>query len=745
MRGLLLLPLLLSLSVLPACGPPSRRAVSSAARAAAQARARQARTPPPADWFWEPVDADVRPPSRKPLELPVADGSVTREGGAGRLWESLPAEARERLRRDGLVVLAGEPRPGPETDADRRTRSVGGFHAELQSQRLPQLLTVDALFAVVHSALERALAESEEVEIAPLLESFLERLDAHLAADEPRAKAELAEGYRLARGLVAVARSLGTTTPLDLSPELVPIVAQERGNIEGSAGAAPSPLLGVPIDYTQFAPPRASTKSGPYRALAWLAAAPLTLVARSEAPGAAVNVGQARTNARAAMLLARLCAREVDPTIHAAYARILRWLAFVYGSPDDLTLAEIDELATSAGVDVTKPEDIANVVRVDRVRARALAGRAPSAADGPAGTGRAAIGARLFGGHAAADSLVLQGLVGVPVGLAEDANPADAARVRQARRVLPSALDVAAWLGAKEARPVLHELRVDAFDGYDAALATLVRTRPDESTSALHASVYGSLLDALLAYGPGASGSTLGSTPAIERAHLESILASWTFVRHLGQALGRTRGGGAATTTAGEVGSPAGAVPVFVEPAPEAIARLVGVVRQARRGLEKLTPSATGGLAVLGETEEILRVALRAAERQASDEPFAPDEASATAALPARLARLEADPSLDVGPVAVVVFSDPPAHRVLATGTGRLERVLTLHREANKDEPTLVVGAHVAHHEIVEGFEHAPGVLHGVRPGLGDDAWRARLKASPPARPAWVGAFRVGR
>jgi len=70
---------------------------------------------------------------------------------------------------------------------------------------------------------------------------------------------------------------------------------------------------------------------------------------------AVVDVHGARQNARAAMVLARLCARDVDPKIHASYMKVARWLAFAYGSADDLTLGEVDELATSAGVDLTKP------------------------------------------------------------------------------------------------------------------------------------------------------------------------------------------------------------------------------------------------------------------------------------------------------------------------------------------------------------------------------------------------------
>src|SRR5687768_1015373 len=73
-----------------------------------------ARVAPLPEWYWEPVEPDLHA-TPKSLELPVPESSVLRMEGATRVWDDLGAEGRERLARDGLVVLssvAGSTRMG---------------------------------------------------------------------------------------------------------------------------------------------------------------------------------------------------------------------------------------------------------------------------------------------------------------------------------------------------------------------------------------------------------------------------------------------------------------------------------------------------------------------------------------------------------------------------------------------------------------------------------------------------------
>ncbi|MBX3213854.1 MAG: DUF3160 domain-containing protein [Labilithrix sp.] len=713
---------------------------------------------------------------RAEIALPRADGEIAKLEGAARLWDELDLEARASLRRDGVLSIgSGTVLAKRMADHAGPGRSIGAFYTHLREQRIPHVVTIDALFALVHLGLVRALGHVEEVALAPALDTFLQRIEARLGAEKTGAKTELADAYRVARGVIGVARALSATAPYAAPADLAKVIAEERALVEAHGGSARSPLLGVTLDYARFAAPSTAARPGAFRALAWLAAAPLTLVARSEAPGGTASLHGARTNARAAMLLARLCSRDVDPAIHDAYTRATRLLAFVWGGADDLGLGEIDEIAGAAGVDLRTIADVSNVVRVDRVRARAVAGRAPLLFDGTGLVGRhpgsadgvpvGPVNVRVFGGHAAADSLVLQALVGAPVGLARDAAAAsEVDRLRGGYRVLPSTLDLAAWLGAPEARSLLRETNADAFDAYDATLSSLRRSRLAlEESAALHASVHGSLVDALIAWANAEPEAGVARTAAADRMRVESLLASWTLVRHVGQAMARARP--APPSPAAVLRVTGAALPTFVEPLPDVVSRLVSVVRQARRGLEALGGAAppSSAAATLTEIEDILRGALKGAERHAGDEPLSAEEAATLASLPARIAKLEDDSPEPVGPAIAVVYSDAPSRRLLATATGPIEPALMLARDPARDEPVLVVGAHLTHHEVVAGLEAPPGVLHAVRPNLTDAAWQARWsppartapagsaasagvpEAGAPRRPAWTASFRWTR
>lgn len=706
-----------------ACGPSLKR--KPAPPQLPETRQRVPAPPPPADWFWEDVPVTLRPTATRPLSLPV-DAQELRH--PGRWWDDLSAEGKLRLRRDGVVVL-GEPA--------HAITSVGAFYNELREQRTPHVITVDALVSFTMLAVERALAEVEDATLAPELNAFLARLDERLAKESLGASTELVAGYRIARGIVAVARSLaGGPVPADLAA----LVSEEIARLDGSAipgtRGGPSKLLGVALDPADFVVPSAAAQPGLWRALAWLASAPLGLVGKGEAPSATIDVSRARTNTRAAMLLARLCVPSIDPQIHATYTRIVRLLSFVWGTPDDLTLVELDAIATSAGIDLTKPESITNVTRVDRVRAKARAGRVPTLRDAGGAFGRAGIGVRLFGGHAALDAIALQSLLAPAVGSTTRGDLGSLAR--DGHRVLPSALDLPSWLGQPEGHALLHETHADAFEGFDLALARAEKLRPDPSTSTLHASVHGSLLDALVTWANAREGSGFGenagwgvpNTAANGRRRVESLLSAWTLVRHAGSPLARPRP--MASAPADEIAI-SGDVPVYVEPLPEVIARLAGAVGQLRRGLAALTkaPSGSAGMAALVEVEDILKAALRAAEHHVSDEALGSEETAALASLPARFARLEGKAPPE--PVVAAMASDPAGERVLVTATGAFEPALLVVRDAAKEDAVVAVGVHLAHHEVVA----AP-------PALTDAAWRATSKATT-ARPAWTDAFRVHR
>lgn len=642
---------------------------------------RSARFVPLPEWYWEAVEPEVTA-TPKVIELPVDDAALVRVEGATRVWDDLGAEGRERLKRDGILVLGS---------AETARATMGAFYMHQRQQRVPYVVTLDALSFAMHRAFERALAEVDDTFLAPELDAFLTKLDARLSAEQKGAGIEAGEALTLARAMVAVARGLASgeapSTAAAPQGELAPAIAQEIARVVAHTGRAPSPLLGVPIDYGRFVVPAGAARPGSFRALAWLASAPLVLVARSEVPGGVLGVAASRLHARTAMVFTRLTDRDVDAGISASWSRITRLLAFVWGPSDDLTFLELDAAASALGVNLEDPKHVANVVTVDRVRHRAAKARAPQLYDGAAAPGAAGVSVRMFGGHAPADSVAL------------------AAFSRAHESAMPSSLDLAVWLQAPEGRAALHEGGGDAHAGYDDALARAITARPAEGASSRHSSVYGSQLDTVMTWlAPQDESARPLASAAARRAAIESALASWTYARHASQALSRRKParGSHGPRELQVSGAP---LPAFVEAAPDVLSRLVATCGQMKRGLAGLgalsaaSPAMTG----LAEVDDILRVALRVATRAANDEALPAEDLTALASLPARLASLD-EPGEESSsrPLVAEVFVDASGHRVLSTATGAVEPALMIVREPGTGRLLVAVGAHVAHHEMVE-------------------------------------------
>jgi hypothetical protein len=372
---------------------------------------------------------------------------------------------------------------------------------------------------------------------------------------------------------------------------------------------------------------------------------------------------------------------------------------------------------------------------------RAGAGAAESVAVAFA---RASTSVRLFPPRATPDAEVLQGLVFPAVGALSAARDGGAApaTAREGLRALPTGLDVAAWLGAAEARDVLHAAGDDAYAGYDAAMERLYARRPPEG--ARHASLHLSALDAIATMlAPSAADAAQPSTMTSQwrRRKLGVALAAWTALRHAQVPFARFPLGpmpAAATLAPSSAGTPI-ALPAFVEPAPEAIAKLLALVRQTARGtwaIAALPPDAPAR-ALLGAIEQVLAASLAIASREANDEPLARAEAAALAELPARLAAIDAAlgaSHADLVSMVTDVHTDLGPGLALEEATGELDDLYVAMREPRTGRIVLAVGASLPHYELTQ-----PAALR-----LGDEGWRARLHAaSPPSRDAFAAGYLV--
>ncbi len=625
--------------------------------------------PPLPGTNWQPldfsIDADLRGPA-----LPLDDLLVVRPEGAEARFAALTKEDREKLLQNGFVVVPNDHGP----------KRISALYTEMAAAWVPYVVTLDALFELTHLAITAALAEVETRETMVTLSALLARMEARLKVEQVGVPSDLIAPYALCRGYVAVAQSLlspAYSPPIDLAE----LVALETGKILAHRPGGVSPLLGVKLDYTALVP-RAGAGFGEgaraYRALAWVAEAPLVL-AGSKVPGSEpVNVSLARTHTRAALILARLVDPAVDPEAARGWERIEALARFLVGGADDPSPRDLARLALAAKIDVRDAKGLVNVTRIDRLRRAATEDRAkaPRLYDGKPPS------VRLFGARYTPDSDAIEGLV-FPV---------------IADHRFPSATDV----------------------------VTALRKRDDAApASEWHASLYLSELDAIatMLTPSKAAGAQPGiSTKAAQKRTLETALSAWTTLRHDFSSAGRPPVTTLASVSAAEEGR---AALVFVEPHPEAIAKLVSLVRQALRGLTSMNALATDSPArkVLSDVDQLLGVAFEVALLSANDEPPSADQVAILSAFPRWLTVLEAALTSEAARV-VDVHTDLENGKVLEEATGYPEELFLVMREPRTGRMVLTVGAVLSHYEFVQNASDR----------LADDSWRARLEAgnAPP-------------
>jgi len=696
-----------SSTVLGACGADPPPAVVAPPLPVATSTA----PPPPAPgWpYWQPVPVDLHVQGALP-KRPLEDGRIARSEGSVALWLEAPEAVRSGVRQDGFAVW---PR------GEHKLR-FGDFYAGLARDRVPAFITLDTLFFLAHVARDRAFADVEARVLAPAMDSLLRRLDARLAAEQKGASPDLLAGYRVARGVVSVALALETAgRGAVIPPEMVAMVDAEVARATAHEGIARSALLGLPVDYSMLGARGAfeegDTRAGPFRAAAWLAYAPMAMVASTEQSSAAVDVGVARAETRGALLLTRLLQADVDAEAAQQWTRIARLAELAIGHPADVSPAGLLSIVRSAGLDLHDAAAIADVVRLDHAR-HAISHARPGAAF------------CLLGLRSAPDASVLEALVAPTV----------------ADRPMPSALDIGAWLGSEEARAILLEEGADAHAGFKESLDRQYTQRP--ATSARHSSFYLTALDGIAGYvAPSAADATFvaASSTAWKRHKLETALGAWTALRHDSLPYSRLPLGDAAPPASPPTGAPAGArapepLPVFIEPHPEAIARLLGLVRHMAVGLTSMSalPADASSRPVLAEIESVLATALDAAVAAANNEEPSPQVASALRLLPEKIAAIEARvASARADQVALVadVHTNDGANLALEEATGEIDDLLTVVREPRSGRLVLAVGAALAHHE----FEQPSAAR------LSDPTWRARLAKEQPARDAFTSTFVV--
>lgn len=674
---------------------------------------KQAASPALAGTYWEAEPLDLRPSSA--AAEPVTEERLGRAGGAEARWNDAPDDLRKTILRAGFAVVPRPPHAG----------SLGAYYQSLQDTHTPALITVDALFCAVHAALEAALAELDRT-VLPALETLVVKLDERLDLENRGVKPDWAAGTARAQAIVAVARTLLDPTYVTIGA-MASRVKAELDRVAEHLGIAQSDVLDRPLDYSIFDAARgfadADDRLGAFRAATWLGEASLQLGTRPAETRTVMPVERMRDDTRAALLFARLLRGDGELAAARAWERIDDTTTFAFGPSDDLTPRELARVSANAGIDVRNSAALQNVTLVDKVR-RAAVEQSPPAhlwsgvplVSAMAGRPLGTVSVRVLGLTAPTDARALQSLVTPLVG------PDPNGKVR----ALPSALDIGAWLGSREAVAALRETGVFRFEGYSQALSDVVSHGVSASDPAsAHASVYASALEALSVYLEPSAGDASGAfvTSDWSRRKLDTALAAWATLRHDATPFAHTP-----ARFAAQDARPRADVPWAVEPHPEAIGRLLSLVRQMDKGLRAhgVLQSAQAR-ALLEEVRALLVASLAGAVAEVNGEPPAASADGVLGDSAGVFARIEA---LAAGPIASPLVADVHADlrsgTVLEVGTTGISEVWAAVTDPHTQKVALFVGAHIGHAEL------------SASPRMNDRAWRARLASQPIARPAFT-------
>ncbi len=490
----------------------------------------------------------------------------------------LTAHEKELLARNGFVAT------------ERLVQDSYGmaFHDVFQSE-LPVFVSMDALFHAVSSAHDAVIGDFEERRLKPALEELVARLHCALPAHKDAYPPEIASDLDL---YLTVARALaGQIWELDHDPEAKRIVAL-AGAAEGLAGmpdaAEPFVLFGRPrvVDFSVYRP-RGRYASRPalgsyFLAATWLSRLELNLVSRSSRsshPAASPDPTETPREATLALALADLVEKAGALPLVEMLDRAWSLLG---GKREDVSITDLVALRKKTGIASLK-----DPAAVQRALARAIGAdfrRTARLHFMPENSPELPAIATVLGPRVVADTVATRTLV-------HDETP---------QRYMLHAADMAYALGHDRAKAYLAP-DLTAFPTLGAQLDKarhIVKSEPRDGD------LYRTWLSAASALSEtpreGVRPGFMGK-PAYADMRLGSAIVAFGQVRH------------AYVLVAGQGYDAYGCeIPDgYVEPAPEALDRLIAYARTGETAFTALDPvdmgEARAYFAKLGETLSVLR------------------------------------------------------------------------------------------------------------------------------------------
>ncbi len=674
--------------------------------------------------FADYVESAVRLPSTYTgYSLPL---DLTRVQGMQDSPLALTPAQSALLAQNGFVVTP--PKPG-------EYREFYQIYEDGRYAQLPAFITTDSVLHVYHLLFDKILRDLETERFLPALK---ELTTAMMAASLEQLNSlggkPLAEPAKRNVAFFAVAsRLLGMET--SVPPDVGAMVESELGLIEAHAGPAVSPIwdrTDLPDDqkliedYSQYVPRGHYTRSEDlkryFKAMMWYGRLTYRLRDPFETQRALLVTQALRTapatGGRSAL---KLWESIFEPTV------------FLVGKADDLSYFEYGALSDSVFGLGAPPSAFGDGALLQAFMEAAKQLPPPQVNSMWVWINedkeQATKGFRFMGQRFTLDAYVFGQLIWRNVGT--DAQP----------RGLPKALDFFAALGSKEALDILDAMGETAFANYPARMTKVRKEIAALQLDSWTQNVYWSWLYALqpVIEVKDARYPEFMRTQAWTRKDLHTALGSFTELKHdtilYAKQVMAEMGGGMPEVPKG-----------FVEPNPEAFARLQALAEMTRNGLiSRMLLSDTMG-ASLENLIDLLTFLKSAAEKELNRQALSQDDymrityfggeiealtlAAADCDQPGPACRnLQDQKAALVADIATGLAPDIPGLAALEEGDGQPTHVVVV----LPDQPLrLAYGAVYTYYEFVVPVDQR----------MTDEAWQAQVEAGTlPAPPDWTRLF----
>jgi hypothetical protein len=622
------------------------------------------------------------------------------------------------------------------------------LYEQVRYADMPVFVTTDSIYHVYHLLFDKLLRDLERERLAPAIEALTAALvDSAEEQYEGARGTPLEEPARRVWGFFAVAQQLIEESPPPIPAPVADEVSDELLLIEGHAGINMSPLLSLPEafeeglfcdpnatpeqankfyceDYSQYLPRGHYTRDEQlkryFRTMMWYGRINLRL--------------QHPRETRLALLITRLMRQtEVDGQAAAdVWASVYDPTVFLVGKSDDLSFHEYGPLMDAVygpSPDLTTLEND-ELLETFRAAARQLP---PPQINSMwvyiwEDEDEATQGYRFMGQRFVLDAYIFEQLIWREVGVMGD------------ERWLPKGLDVFAAMGNEEAYTILDEMGETHYENFDKQLEKLQGEIKALELDSWTQNLYWNWLYALQAVvaPKGDVYPAFMRNQAWARKDLHAALGSWTELKHdtilyAKQVMAELGGGG-------EIPPP---IRGYVEPNPEAYARLLALTRLTRAGLEQRDLMTDNIGYMLSDLDDMLAFLQSVAERELSGGEISVDEYERIKFYGGWLEHMTlaaADPadeghpgvfSEDEQAALVADVATDPNGQVLEEAIGRIYEIFAV-------VPDGVGGQQIARGGVFSYYEFP----WDIRDRLTNEKWRAMVAAGEqPDQPEWTEMF----